>query len=80
MAEPGAEGYPDNRPAQLPSWITHDVQLRWQAPWNADILIGVRILTDREPVIDPYDASGYAYQQLYDGRGRTPYLRYQQTW
>ncbi|MFO1494886.1 MAG: TonB-dependent receptor [Lysobacterales bacterium] len=65
----------------LSSWTAHDVQLRWQAPWQATVAVGVRNLFDRDPVVDPADPTGDGYAlALYDGGGRTPYLQYHQRW
>ncbi len=61
----------------LPSWTTHDVQLRWAAPWNADVALGVDNLADRDPVVDNGEAGGFNFA-LYDGYGRLGYLRYTQ--
>lgn len=67
--------------ARVPSWTTHDVQARWRASWNGDIVVGVRNLLDRDPPLDPLMESGDAYTfALHDSSGRTPYLRYQQRW
>lgn len=66
---------------KLPSWTAHDVQLRWQAPWQATVSVGMRNLFDRDPVVDPVDPTGDGIDlALYDGGGRTPYLQYQQRW
>ncbi|MBY6204424.1 TonB-dependent receptor domain-containing protein [Halomonas denitrificans] len=61
----------------LPSWTTHDVQLRWSAPWNADVAVGVDNLADRDPVLDRGEPGGFNFA-LYDGYGRLGYLRYTQ--
>ena len=59
------------------SWVTHDLQLAWRAPWNCDVVIGIDNLTDREPTrlcndFDRYDTN------LYDNYGRLGYFRYVQ--
>lgn len=59
------------------SWITHDLQLAWNAPWNGTIVLGVDNLTDREPTrrfsnFDEHDT------RFYDDYGRLGYLRYVQ--
>lgn len=65
----------------MASYITHDLQLSYQAPWNATITLGVKNLADRKPTRD------YLYQHynsdsvdtyLYDPWGRVPYFRYTQ--
>ena len=63
-------------PHSLPSWTTHDVQVTYKAPWNADITLGVKNLGDKEAVIDPWyeDFDDYVYHTW----GRIPYFRYTQ--
>lgn len=63
-------------PHSLPSWTTHDVQLTYKAPWNADITLGVKNLADKEAVIDPWYEDFDDY--LYNTWGRIPYFRYTQ--
>lgn len=59
------------------TWVRHDLQLAWQAPWQASLAVGVTNLGDRRPEARPFDNRPYSYY-LYDGYGRTPYLRYTQ--
>jgi len=67
-------------PDYLPSWVTHDVQVNWNAPWNGRLTVGVTNLLDKDPVQDPYDPSGRGFDfELYDGYGRVPYVRYTQS-
>lgn len=65
---------------ELPSWTTHDVQLAWEWSSGGRLVFGVDNLFDRSPVLDPYGpgSNGFAVE-LYDGYGRTPYLRYVRT-
>lgn len=68
-----------NYPDYLPSWVTHDVQVNWNAPWNGRFTVGVTNVLDKDPVQDPYDPSGRGFDfDLYDGYGRVPYFRYTQ--
>ena len=61
------------------TWVIHDLQASWAAPWNGNIILGVTNLTDNEPVID--FNQGRAFDTgLYDAYGRVPYVRYTQTW
>ncbi|MEG3192408.1 TonB-dependent receptor plug domain-containing protein [Lysobacter sp. D1-1-M9] len=70
-----AEGLSDT----LPSWVTHDLQLSYNAPWNAKVTLGVTNVADKDPVIDPRDPTGRGFDfSLYDGYGRVPYFRYTQ--
>lgn len=68
------------RPAdpRLPSWVIHDVQLNYKAPWNATLTFGVRNLANKDPVFNPA-LGGTSYDStLYDPWGRIPYFRYTQ--
>ena len=61
---------------RLPSWVTHDVQLNWEAPWNGRLTIGAQNVEDKDPVVDPFDPTGQGYDQaLYNGYGRVLYFR-----
>ena len=60
------------------SYVTHDLQLAWKAPWNATIAAGVTNAGDRYPSLRAYDGRPFNFY-LYDAYGRTPYLRYTQT-
>ncbi len=65
---------------RLSSWTTHDLQGTWSAPWNGRFTLGVNNVTDKDPVIDPFDPTGRGFDfNLYDGYGRVPYFRYTQT-
>ena len=63
---------------RLPSWITHDIQVNYYAPWNGRITLGVDNAFDRDPVLDPGNSRGFNFG-LYNGYGRLPYLRYTQS-
>jgi len=66
-------------PTSLPSWTTHDLQASWNAPWNGKLTVGVNNVTDKDPVVDPFDPTGRGFDfNLYDGYGRVPYVRYTQ--
>ena len=65
----------------MPSYVSHDFQVNYNAPWNATVTLGVRNAFDRDPSMD----WGYLYYQadsvdtdLYDVWGRVPYFRYTQ--
>ncbi len=63
----------------LPSYTTHDLQASWSAPWNGKVTLGVNNVSDRGPVLDPFDPTGRGFDfSLYDGYGRVPYVRYTQ--
>src|SRR5690606_38450527 len=58
-------------PWSLPSWVTHDLQVSYNAPWNAKVTFGVQNLGDKDPVVDPRDPTGRGFRfALYDGYGR----------
>lgn len=74
----GIDGHSSGTPATtVGTWVGHDLQLAWQAPWQASLAIGVTNLGDRQPSARPFDGRPYSFY-LYDGYGRTPYLRYTQ--
>lgn len=61
-----------------PSWVTHNVQANWYAPWNARISVGVDNVGNKMPPIDQGLLRGFN-DELYNGYGRIPYLRYTQS-
>ncbi len=58
------------------SYVTHDLTALWRAPWDGEFTVGVENLFDRAPPLSAFDAD-FA---LYDGVGRTPFVRYAQRW
>ncbi len=60
------------------AYITHDVQVSYNAPWNATISLGARNLTDKAPVYDVAYSPTNFNSELYNGYGRQLYLRYTQ--
>ena len=62
---------------RVPLHVTHDVQVDWTTPWRGHVTFGVQNATNRDPYIDPLNASYNT--ALYDGYGRVPYLRYTQS-
>ncbi|MGJ8662580.1 MAG: TonB-dependent receptor domain-containing protein [Marinicella sp.] len=58
-----------------PTWITHDVQLSYQLPWQNQLTIGAKNIGEKYPPINGRD---YNFS-LYDGFGRIVYARYTQT-
>ena len=56
----------------------HDLQFKWNAPWNASIAIGANNVFDKSaPVYFSRPASGFAFDGGHD-IGRFIYARYQQ--
>lgn len=74
------------RTGRLESWIGHDLLLSWRDPFGfsgAELMAGVRNLTDRDPPIDP--VGGYAFAadpvlSLYPVEGRTLYMTFSHRW
>jgi iron complex outermembrane receptor protein len=70
---------PDGNLCKNDSWTTHDLQLAYNLPWNAEIALGARNVFDQDP---PFN--GYVYGSLpldfslYEATGRITYLRYKQ--
>lgn len=64
----------------VPTWVTHDVQLNYHAPWNGKFTLGARNVGDKAPPIGLGAVGSRDYDfYLYDGFGRTTYFRYTQT-
>ena len=63
---------------RLPSWLIHDVQASFNAPWNGTFTVGVNNVANKDPVYDPVlGGSSYDYY-LYNPWGRVTYFRYTQ--
>lgn len=58
-------------------YATNDVQVAWEAPWNAQVVIGATNVGDRYPELVGYDGRPWNFY-LYDAYGRTTYFRYTQ--
>jgi iron complex outermembrane receptor protein len=57
----------------------NDLQLSWQAPWNATVAIGANNVFDREgPVMYSQPSSNFRYQGEFD-IGRFVYMKYRQS-
>jgi len=68
------------REGHVPTWVTHDVQLNYHAPWNGKFTLGAKNVGDKYPPIGLGSLGGRDYDfYLYDGFGRTTYFRYTQT-
>jgi iron complex outermembrane receptor protein len=72
---------PDSGPVRLRSVganTFHDVQFRWNAPWNATISVGANnVFGHVGPVMYSAPSSQYSYYGGFD-IGRFYYLRYNQ--
>lgn len=56
----------------------HDLQVKWDTPWNSSLIVGMRDLFDRGVSNNFTLTSPFYDQQLYDPVGRTPYARFVQ--
>jgi len=61
---------------KVPSWVTHDLQINYLAPWNGKFSIGAQNVFDKNP---PLDVWGRYDTWLYNGFGRILYAQYTQT-
>lgn len=65
----------------MPSYVSHDIQVSYKAPWDATVSLGVRNAFDRDPSYDYYYlhySADSVKTTLYDVWGRVPYFRYVQ--
>ncbi len=69
-----------DRTGHVPTWVTHDLQLNYHAPWDGKFTIGARNVFEKEPPIGlgAFGSRDYDFF-LYDGFGRITYFRYTQT-
>ncbi len=64
----------------VPTWVTQDLQVNYNTPWNGKITVGVRNLTEKAPPIGVGNVGVRNYDfNLYDGYGRVSYVRYTHT-
>lgn len=69
-------GYTVGYAQTVASFVTHDVQATWAAPWNGRITLGVNNVLNRGPSLDDLEAGGRGFDfNLYDGYGRVTYMR-----
>jgi len=68
----------DDDETKIPHWITNDLQVTYNAPWDGRVTVGVLNLGGKEPPLFPFGSRDYNFG-LYDGYGRTVYARYTQT-
>ncbi|WP_147455577.1 TonB-dependent receptor plug domain-containing protein [Solilutibacter pythonis] len=74
-------GSSDGTPATtLPSWTTFDGQVSVATPWKGKVTLGIRNIGNKMP---PFNDSlfGFPYYDntIYNIWGRTPYIRYEQS-
>lgn len=66
------------QPWRQQSWLINDIQVNYNAPWNATITLGVNNVADKEPAFDSAFGGASYDTFLYDPWGRQPYFRYTQ--
>ncbi|WP_338363409.1 TonB-dependent receptor [uncultured Pseudoalteromonas sp.] len=62
----------------IPSWVTHDLQIAYNTPWNGKISFGAQNAFGKEPPLYAYDGRDYNFN-LYSGFGRTMYFNFKQS-
>lgn len=67
-----------NNQYSIPSWVTHDVQINYHTPWQAQLTVGAKNLGENFPPLSPAEFRDYNFN-LYNGFGRIVYARYTQT-
>ncbi|WP_251358928.1 TonB-dependent siderophore receptor [Kangiella sp. TOML190] len=73
----GHNGQDTNRAG---TWVTHDLQVNYSAPWDGRFTVGVRNIGEKFPPIGKGSTGGRDYDfGLYDGFGRVTYMRYTQS-
>lgn len=64
----------------VPTWVTHDLQFNYNAPWDGKFTVGVRNVGEKRPPVGKgfIDSREYDFN-LYDAYGRITYVQYTQT-
>ncbi|UNK50785.1 TonB-dependent receptor [Lysobacter sp. S4-A87] len=77
--DPGlAPDAPAARPLnRIPSATYNDMQVSWQAPWNAKVSLGINNIFDRDPPV-AITAFANSFDPAYDVPGRFFYMTYNQ--
>ena len=68
---------PDASENRLPTTIYHDVQVRYNTPWNGIVMLGVNNAFDKQPPVS-YVVSYNMFDPQYDLPGRFMYMQYKQ--
>jgi len=61
-----------------PSWVVHDLQATWKAPWNGRLTVGVLNIENELPVVQSFGGRVFNFS-LYNAYGRQPFVRYIQS-
>ncbi|WP_010179932.1 TonB-dependent siderophore receptor [Glaciecola sp. HTCC2999] len=62
----------------IPSWITNDLQVNYNAPWGGKVSVGSQNIGGKQPPLFAFGGRDYNFN-LYDGYGRYVYARYTQS-
>ena len=62
----------------IPTWVTHDLQVAYNTPWNSKISFGAQNAFGKEPPLFAYDGRDYNFN-LYSGFGRIMYFNFKQS-
>ncbi|WP_372763244.1 TonB-dependent receptor [Pseudoalteromonas sp.] len=62
----------------IPSWVTHDLQVAYNTPWNGKVSFGAQNAFGKEPPLYAFGGRDYNFN-LYSGFGRTMYLNFKQS-
>ena len=65
------------RQGHVATSVRHDLQFTYFTPFNSEVTLGVRNLTDRDPSLNPFQSRDFNFG-LYDAAGRVPYIRFTQ--
>jgi len=64
----------------VPTWVTHDFQFNYFAPWDGKVTVGVRNAGEKKPPIFLGNVGSRDYDfNLYDAYGRITYVQYSQS-
>jgi iron complex outermembrane receptor protein len=64
---------------EVGSHTQYHIQYQWATPWDGDVVLGVRNITDEDPELSPTSATTRPYNiDLYNPDGRVPYITYRQ--
>ncbi|RUO78360.1 TonB-dependent receptor plug domain-containing protein [Pseudidiomarina taiwanensis] len=66
-----------SRTGHIGTWITHDIQVSYDTPWDNKFTIGVQNAFEKLPQLVGFGGRDYNYG-LYNGWGRYTYIRFQQ--
>ncbi len=72
-------GYNPTTACSAGTYVTHDIQASWNAPWNGKLTIGAENAFSKNPPLDEFFDTSYVNNNLHDLNGRHVYFRYTQT-